>query len=209
MCEKTGLIHLRLTAKRRDTLAFLFRARLDGVTATHVKLASCRDVTRRGAAPTPPNWKALIAASALPCKIKAKAEELQEYVEAECAFLGVPKMVSIPAAYGAMVPGALAALTASDKPLVVILCAPLNDTGWYCHDGSSAFTSNGLALVDLTCEVEFVGEDTLRRGRRLLDLARLHHEAFAAAVTTAAFRAAKAPLKTPLFPIPQFLGEQS
>ena len=78
MCEKTGLIHLRLTAKRRDTLAFLFGARLDGVTATHVMLASCDNVTRRGAAPTPPNWKALIAASALPCKITAKAEELQE-----------------------------------------------------------------------------------------------------------------------------------
>ena len=78
VCEKTGLIHLRLTAKRRATLAFLFRARLGGVTATHVMLASCDNVTRRGAAPTPPNWKALIAASALPCKIKAKAEELQE-----------------------------------------------------------------------------------------------------------------------------------
>ena len=48
---------------------------------------------------------------------------------------------------------------------------------------------NGLALVDLACEVQYVNADTLRRGRRLLELARLHQEAFAAAVATAAFRA--------------------
>ena len=89
-------------------------------------------------------------------------------------------------------PGSFTALTASGKPVVVILCAPLNDTEWYCHDGESAFAIDKLALVDLACEVEFVGADTLRRGKRLLELARLHHEAFAAAVATAAFRATEA-----------------
>ena len=191
MHEKTGLIHLRPTAKRRDILAFLFRARLGGVTAAHVMLARWGNVRKRGAAPSPPNWKALIAASALPCRIRPKAEELCEHVEVECAFLGVPKLVSTPAAFGAA-PGAFTTLTATGKPLVVILCAPLNDTEWYCHDGESAFTIDKLALVDLSCEVQSVNAETLRRGKRLLDLARLHHEAFAAAVATAAFRAAEA-----------------
>ena len=150
--------------------------------------------------PTPPNWKAWIAASALPCRIWAKAEELREHVEVECACLGVPKLVSTPAAYGAMA-DAFATLTASGKPVVVILCAPLNDTEWYCHNGSSAFTVNGLALVDLACEVQSVGAETLRRARLLLELARLHHEAFAAAVATAAFRAAEARAQNQLTPL--------
>ena len=127
--EKSGLLQLRSNAKRRDILAFLFTAKLGDVTSTHVMLANCNKVMLRGTMPSPPNWKAWIAASALPCRIKAKAEELREHVEVECAFLGVPKLVSTPAAFGA-VPGALAALTASGQPLVVILCAPLNETEW-------------------------------------------------------------------------------
>jgi hypothetical protein len=159
-------------------------------------LARWNHVKERGAVPSPPNWKALIAASALPYKVRVRAEELREHGEVECAFLGVSKLVSSPAAYGA-VPGAFTALTATGKPVVVILCAPLNDTEWYCHDGESAFTIDKLALVDLACEVQDVPADTRRRGRRLLELARLHHEAFPAAVATAAFRATKVRAQPP------------
>ena len=60
--EKTGLIHLLSRVNRRATVAFLFNAKLGGVTTAHVMLASCDNVTRRGAVPTPPHWKALIAA---------------------------------------------------------------------------------------------------------------------------------------------------
>ena len=124
-------------------------------------LARWGNVRKRGAVPTPANWKAWIAASALPCRIRARVQELCEHVEVECAFLGVPKQISTPVAYGA-VPGALTALTSIDQPVVVILCAPLNDTEWYCHDGQSAFEIDSLALVDLACEVQDVSADTLR-----------------------------------------------
>ena len=67
MYEKTGLIQWLPLVNRRATLAFLFKARVGGTTAAHVILANCHNITRRRAVPTPPNWKAWIAAAALPC----------------------------------------------------------------------------------------------------------------------------------------------
>jgi len=199
--DQTGLVDLRACARDRDTLAYLFNARVHDTTCTQAVLANCGNVKRRRRVPTPPNWKARIAATRLLCRLSDVTRTLQEHVEVECEFLGVPKVKPSSVVYGAMAPGDVTVLTASGRPVVGILCAPLTDTEWYCHAGENAFSTDGLFLADVTCEVQNVSAEDVRRGGRLLELAQRHHEALSATIATAAFRAAKGRVDRHLRPV--------
>ena len=79
------------------------------------------------------------------------AHGLRKDIGMECTLLGSPKAIPIAVGYGHMQPGGVTALHASEKPILVILCAPLNDDEWYCHDGRSTFDKERLFFADLQC----------------------------------------------------------
>ena len=191
MRDRTGLIHPRGKVRRRDEVAFLFKARVAETTCWQTVVATCHNVKRRRKVPIPSNWEASMAASRLPRDIEARTRELQEHVELESAFLGVPKRVLPQRANGRLVPGAVIALVAIGSPNVVILCAPVTDEEWYCHKGEDTFGVDGLFVADTNCEAECLCASTIGRVDCLLERARIHNDAFSIVVATAAFRAAK------------------
>ena len=131
MVDRTGLIQPRAKVRTRDYVAFLFETRVADTTYWQTVVARCDNVKRRRTVHIPPNWVASLAASRLPTLIETTTRELREHDEVENVFLGVPKRVSPQRAYGALVPGAVIALSASGKPNVVILCAPIMDEEWW------------------------------------------------------------------------------
>ena len=140
--------------------------------------------------PTP--WKTQLLALGVPRRIRSKVAELDdEGVEAGCAFLGVPKLVpSISSRlHGARLPGAFTCLMSRSGPVVVLLCAPVAETVWYCLSEQSALTTDGLFVADMADEAQSITPEVLDRCTRLQDLARSRQEEFSAIVLVAAFRA--------------------
>ena len=191
VCDQAGQIRAAAKAQYRDTLAFLFAAKIQHTTHTQAVTVRCGKLKRRRAPPLPQSWDARIAAAALPGKVKAETNKLQEHVDVECTFLGVPKAMPPATTYGAMRPRGVLALSAPGKPILVILCAPLCDWEWYCLACEDKFKADALFLADLQCEVEHVHPDTIREAERLLEQVCIHHEAFCVAVAKAAVRAAE------------------
>ena len=102
----------------------------------------------------PRSLKTFVTASGMPRRIRAKVAELSEQsVEVGCACLGVPKSMSWTSSrpYGAWLPGAFTSLASRSGPEVVILCAPVTETEWYCLSEQSALTIDGLFVADMGC----------------------------------------------------------
>ena len=72
-----------------------------------------------------------------------------------------------------MQPGGVIALSGDGNPVLVILCAPLNEYEWYCHDGRASFDDGGLFLAELQCDVTRVCSDIFESAQRLVEIARL------------------------------------
>ena len=138
------------------------------------------------------SWKTCVAALGVQRRIRAKVAEFGgDGVEVGCAYLGVPKLMLSPSSHrhGAWLPGAVTSLTSSSGPIVILLCAPVDETEWYCLSEQSAFTSEGLFVADMSCETQSITPGVLDRGRRLRDLASSRREEFSAVVLVAAVRA--------------------
>ena len=140
----------------------------------------------------PRSLKTFVTASGVPRRIRTKVAELSEQgVEVGCAFLGVPKFMSSISSRqcGAWLPGAYTSLASHSGTEVVILCAPVTETEWYCLSEQSVLTTDGLFVADMGCEVHCVTPEVVDRGKRLQDIARSRQEEFSAIVLVAAFRA--------------------
>ncbi len=140
----------------------------------------------------PRSLKTFVTASGMPRRIRTKVAELcEQSIEVGCAFLGVPKFMSSTSSrrYGAWLPGAFTSLASCSGPEVVLLCAPVTETEWYCLSEQSALTIDGLFVADMGCEVHSVTPEVLDRGTRMQDIARSRQEEFSAIVLVAAFRA--------------------
>ena len=192
MRDETGLVTRQLRAESNRNQLFLFSARVGGETSAHVKSERWGHVRKRGAASMSMSWKTCVAALGVQRRIRAKVAEFGgDGVEVGCAYLGVPKlMISTSSGrHGAWLPGAITSLTSWSGPIVILLCAPVDETEWYCLSEQSAFTSEGLFVADMSCETQSVTPGVLDRGRRLRDLAWSRREEFSAVVLVAAVRA--------------------
>ena len=137
-------------------------------------------------------WKTCVAALGVPRRIRAKVAELgEDGVEVGCACLGVPKLMPSTSSrrHGAWLPGAFTSLISWSGPIVVLLCAPVAETEWYCLSEQSAFTIEGLFVADMSGEMQSITPEVLDRGTRLRDLAWSRRVEFSAIVLVAAFRA--------------------
>ena len=171
---------------------FLFCARVGDAIATHVKSERQDHVNKRRAASIPTSWKTRVPALGVQRRIRSKLAELDEKgVEAGCAFLGVPKLVPLTSSrlHGAWLPRAVKNLMSRSGSVLVLLCAPVAETEWYCLSEQSELTMDGLFVADIADEALSITPEVLDRGARLQDRARSRKEEFSAIVLVAAFRA--------------------
>jgi len=157
---------------QRSTIVFMIRADASGTTTCHVVTARCKDVIQRACVPLPKEWRARLAATALPRKAAAAAEGMAQLLGGvRCTILGVPKAVELPLEPGMLLPGAsIVVETRFERELPILLCAPLSGNLWYAHRGSlqgqfldtaAPFKVGDLEQVDVDIQVEPASPDCL------------------------------------------------
>ena len=74
--QRTGAITKSVCriVPQRSQIVFMLRADASGTTTCHIVTARCKDVIQRAGVPLPKEWRARLAATALPRKAAATAE---------------------------------------------------------------------------------------------------------------------------------------